>query len=89
MNRLYPPSYDSESESDEDEEEEEEEEDKSHDDELKEVIVTDDRRSTAEDVPSISNMLNVRRSSHGSTSTRETVPAKGTTISSKNLTNFL
>jgi hypothetical protein len=80
INRLYPPAYDSESSSsessaDEEEEPEESVSEKEHSDkELKEVVVKDDQ--SLADVVSISNTLNVRRSSQGSTSTRETA-AKG------------
>jgi hypothetical protein len=75
INRLYPPSYDSDS-SESDEEKEESASEKEAD-ELKEVIVTDDHHSIAGDLPSISNALNIRRSSQASTSTKETVAPKG------------
>lgn len=84
INRLYPPAYDSdssESEVSESEDEEEETEkslsEKHSDQELKEVVVKDDH--SLADVASIANTLNARRSSQGSTSTRETA-AKGNTL---------
>lgn len=76
---MYPPTYDSESSSDsssEDEEEEKQDSLSERHDELMEVVVADDRKST-DDVPSISNTLNIRRSSQASTSTRETAAARG------------
>lgn len=72
INRLYPSSYDESSSSDSSDGEEEKEEsisEKHVDDDLKEVVVTSDEQRSLADVPSISNTLNIRRSSHGSTST--------------------